>query len=68
MTDTNTDTDTDNISKIMKNIEETTEKLIKEKGISNKEHLEKILQEKSDEFKTKVGRNMTYSEMRRMFG
>lgn len=63
-----TDTNIDNISKIMKDIEETTEKLIKEKGISNKEYLDKILQEKLDEFKTKVGRDMTYSEMRRMFG
>ena len=66
MSDTNTDIH--NITKIMKNIEETTEQKIKEKSIANNKDLEKILQEKSDEFKTKVGRNMTYSEMRQMFG
>ena len=56
------------ISKIMKDIEEATETKIKEKSISNKEDLEQILQQKTDEFKTKVGRDMTYSEVRRMFG
>ena len=47
---------------IMKEIELKTEKKY------NKDVLQSILYESSNEFKEKMGRNMSYGEMREMYG
>lgn len=61
------------LDKIMKDIEADTEKRLEE--AKKKEHsqpvgevLVSIMQKGADEFKEKTGRNMTYSEMRQMYG
>ena len=47
--------------------EQKVEDLFKEKNISE-ESLMQIINEGNDEFKNAVGRNMTYSEMRSLYG
>jgi hypothetical protein len=47
--------------------EQKVEDLFKEKNISE-ESLMQIINEGNDEFKNAVGRNMTYSEMRSIYG
>jgi histone H3/H4 len=61
------------LDKIMKDIESDTEKRLEE--AKKKAHaqpvgevLVSIMQKGADEFKEKMGRNMTYSEMRQMYG
>jgi len=59
------------VKKIMKKIEDETTSIVKDKNINKDikiEDLTTIMQQGADEFKQKVGRNMTYSEMREMFG
>jgi len=69
-----------NIKKVMEEIETKTEKKI-ERLFSNKnpiyeiknnpkvgDTLVSIMSEGASEFKDKTGRNMTYSEMRQMYG
>jgi hypothetical protein len=59
-------------TQIMREIEVKTEKkvmLILEKGNANDNNiLQSVLSDGAKEFKEKTGRNMTYSEMREMFG
>ena len=60
---------TPTLDKIMKDIETNTEKQIKEANTEPAlEVLVNIMQKGADEFKEKTGRNMTYSEMRQMYG
>ena len=47
--------------------EQKVEDLFKEKNISE-ESLMQIINEGNDEFKNAVGRNMTYSELRSLYG
>ena len=61
------------LDKIMKDIESDTEKRLEEakkKAPAQPvgEVLVSIRQKGADEFKEKTGRNMTYSEMRQMYG
>jgi len=63
-----------NLNTIIKNIENDAENKVKELFTSqnNNSNIEtqlcNIMQAGSNEFKEKTGRNMTYSEMRQMFG
>jgi len=60
-----------NINKLKKTIEIDSEKKIKElKEIpqATKQNLIDIMKTSTDNFKEKTGRNMTYSEMRYMYG
>jgi hypothetical protein len=59
------------LQKVMKEIETKTESIVISKfhkGQINPKVLKNIMNEGADEFKEKTGRNMTYSEMRQMFG
>jgi hypothetical protein len=71
MSDTNTNINPNNLQAIMKKIEaDINPKTIKE-GLSllNKpDELVSRLQAGADAFKEQTGRNMTYLEMRQMFG
>ena len=65
----------ENKEAIMKKIEDETKerlcKLLKDKELDiNKtaNKLQNIMQKGADEFKKEMGRNMTYSEMRAMYG
>ena len=73
--------DKQHLQTIMKTIETSTEQKIIELNLAgkiitnsrekSKEHSEtllKIMSTGADEFKQKTGRNMTYSEMRSMYG
>ena len=73
-TDTKTEEKIDLI-KIMNEIEDkTTNKIMdfKKKGFETNQQAQttliNIMQKGADEFKEKTGRNMTYSEMRQMYG
>ena len=67
-TDTN-NTNSNNTQKVMKDIEKKTEEYVKTNMKSlTPDGLVSIMSKGSDEFKEKTGRNMTYSEMREMFG
>ena len=67
-TDTN-NTNSNNTQKVMKDIEKKTEEYVKTNMKSlTPDSLVSIMSKGSDEFKEKTGRNMTYSEMREMFG
>ena len=61
-----------NLQKVMKEIETKTETILmtklKSEKINNSKDLTNIMSESADEFKEKTGRNITYSEMREMFG
>lgn len=64
---------TPTLEKIMKDIETDTEKRVKKANKKSQtqsagEVLVNIMQIGVDEFKEKTGRNMTYSEMRQMYG
>jgi hypothetical protein len=73
---------TNELEKIKKNIEEKTEKKVLEGYITgkiaitrdktkiqkNQDVLINIMQQGANEFKEKTGRPMTYSEMREMYG
>lgn len=66
----NTETDKGKDTKqIMKEIEKKTEEyVITNESSLTSEKLVNIMRKGSEEFKQKTGRNMTYSEMREMFG
>ena len=54
---------------LLKKLEEDSyKKIISNKCAITGEGLQKILQSGFDEFKDNTGRNMTYSEMRRLYG
>jgi hypothetical protein len=58
-----------NTQQIMKEIEKKTEAyVITNMSSLTSEKLVNIMSKGSDEFKQKTGRDMTYSEMREMFG
>jgi hypothetical protein len=60
------------LNSIMKKIESETEQKIQQAPLghllSNPESLIGVMQSGADEFKAKTGRNMTYAEMRSMYG
>ena len=60
------------LQKVMKEIETKTETIVMNKlssgKINNSKDLTNIMSKGADELKEKTGRNMTYSEMRQMFG
>lgn len=71
MSETNTTTNDNNLQAIMKKIEaDINPKTMKEgTALLNKpDELVGRLQAGADAFKEQTGRNMTYSEMRQMFG
>ncbi len=63
-----------NLKEIMKNIESKTEKSVIEVYKQNDNihesmtKVNNIMSQSAEEFTTKMGRPMTYSEMRQMFG
>jgi hypothetical protein len=68
----NNDSNTnENVQVVMKDIEKKTEiqvrNLLKTEN-ANTNTLVQIMTKGSDEFKERTGRNMSYSEMREMFG
>lgn len=81
---TNTVTNVNELHQIMKEIETKTENKVLEgyqtgkitlkqsqtqkADLAMKDTLISIMQQGADEFKEKTGRNMTYSEMRQMYG
>lgn len=60
------------LQKVIKEIETKTETILmnklKSEQIKNSKDLTNIMSQGAVEFKEKTGRNMTYSEMRQMFG
>jgi hypothetical protein len=60
------------LNSIMKKIETETEQKMKQAPLShwlsNPESLIGVMQSGADDFKTKTGRNMSYSEMRSLYG
>jgi hypothetical protein len=65
----NMNANVDNTQQIMKEIEKNTEEyVIKNRTSLTSAKLVNIMSKGADEFKEKTGRNMTYSEMREMFG
>lgn len=60
------------LNSTMKKIESETEDKLKQAPVghwlSNPESLIGVMQSGADEFKAKTGRNMTYAEMRSMYG
>jgi hypothetical protein len=66
-----TPNDNESVEELFKNLELTGEQkvedLMKSKNVSE-EALMQIINEGNDEFKNTLGRNMTYSEMRSLYG
>ena len=66
-----TPNDNESVEELFKNLELTGEQkvedLMKSKNVSE-EALMQIINEGKDEFKNTLGRNMTYSEMRSLYG
>ena len=62
---------TDDTQKIMKTIEQNAEKEViqsRANGTLDSEKLVSIMSKGAEDFKNNTGRNMTYAEMRAMFG